>query len=136
MAGHVDQSTCVDGIDALGQRLQALRAKYGYSLREVERRSEGQIRSSHLSQIETGRVSSPSLSFLRELARVYHMSLADLILELDLADTPGQSDGHSPQQILALAHMSEMTEAQQDEAVQFMRWIFNRDEDKDDSASA
>ena len=71
---------------AFGQQLRELRVQRGLSLREVERISVGEISSSHLSQVENGKISQPSLIFLRALGKVYNRSLADLLNELGIVD--------------------------------------------------
>ena len=116
-------STSATPPEEVGRRLLALREEFGYSLRDVERRSDGQIRTSHLSQVETAKVVSPSISFFRELAHVYGMTLPELLLQIGLADKPTSPDERSRQQLMALAHMSEMTASQQEEALRFMKWM-------------
>ena len=55
----------------LGQHLWSLRKAARMTLREVEEASERKVSNAYLSQIETGRIPSPSPAILQELSKVY-----------------------------------------------------------------
>src|SRR5215213_8592693 len=59
----------------LGQYLWTIRKASAMSLRQVEEASEKQVSNAYLSQLETGRITSPSPAILRELASVYESRL-------------------------------------------------------------
>lgn len=63
----------------IGNHLRELRHNLGWSLREVERRSGGNVHNAYLSQIETGRVKEPSVELLANLASVYGVDLWQLM---------------------------------------------------------
>jgi HTH-type transcriptional regulator, competence development regulator len=59
----------------LGQYLWDLRKAAGMTLRDVEEASEREVSNAYLSQIETGRVTSPSPAILQQLSKVYETRL-------------------------------------------------------------
>src|SRR5438445_7110557 len=63
----------------LGPYLKRLRGRLGWSLREVEARTQGQVHNAYLSQIESGRVRSPSVELLGALAAAYGVELWSLM---------------------------------------------------------
>ena len=60
--------------ETLGETLKAARAAAGLSLRDVERRAD--VKSGHLSQIETGAIAKPEMAMLWDLAAVYGATIA------------------------------------------------------------
>lgn len=59
----------------LGQYLWDLRKAANMTLRDVEEASERKVSNAYLSQIETGRITSPSPAILQELSKVYESRL-------------------------------------------------------------
>jgi len=59
----------------LGEYLWDLRQAAGMSLRDVEKASGQQVSNAYLSQLETGKIPSPSPAILHELAEVYEVHL-------------------------------------------------------------
>jgi transcriptional regulator with XRE-family HTH domain len=102
----------------LGAALTEARARRGLSLREVERRTG--VRSGHLSQIETGTIGKPEMAILWELAAVYRVDFARL---LTLAGYVGdqETSGRQRQRLtVALRALSELTPAEQADALRHM----------------
>ena len=101
----------------LGATLKAARTAAGLSLRDVERRTG--VRSGHLSQIETDTIARPELAILWELAATYGIDFSDL---LALAGHGGEppSARQRRRMTVALRAMSELSPADQAEALRFM----------------
>ncbi len=59
----------------LGQYLWDLRKAANMTLREVEEASERKVSNAYLSQLETGRISTPSPAILHEISTVYETYL-------------------------------------------------------------
>ena len=102
---------------SLGDTLKAARAAAGLSLRDVERRTG--IRSGHLSQIETNVIARPEMAILWELAALYGLDFGRL---LGLAGYGGgeQSGRQRQRMTVALRAMTELSAADQSEALRFM----------------
>ena len=102
---------------ALGDTLKAARAAAGLSLRDVERRTG--IRSGHLSQIETNVIARPEMAILWELAAVYGLDFGRLLALAGYGG--GEHSGRQRQRMtVALRAMSELSAAEQSEALRFM----------------
>ena len=102
----------------LGGTLKAARIAAGLSLRDVERRTG--VRSGHLSQIETNTIARPEMAILWELAATYGVDFGHL---LGLAGYGGHEDVSNRQRqrmTVALRAMSELSPADQAEALRFM----------------
>ena len=102
---------------SLGDTLKAARAAAAFSLRDVERRTR--IRSGHLSQIETNVIAKPEMAILWELAALYALDSGRLI---GLAGYGGGSLSARQRQrmTVALRALSELSAAEQGEALRFM----------------
>jgi transcriptional regulator with XRE-family HTH domain len=104
--------------ETLGDTLKAARTAAGLSLRDVEKRTG--VRSGHLSQIETNTIARPEMAILWELAATYGVDFARLVA---LAGYGGGGDVSSRQRqrmTVALRAMSELSPADQAEALRFM----------------
>jgi HTH-type transcriptional regulator, competence development regulator len=102
---------------SLGDTLKAGRAAAGMSLRDVERRTG--IRSGHLSQIETNVIAKPEMAILWELAALYGLDFNRL---LALAGYGAREVSRRERQrmTVALRALSELSPAEQGEALRFM----------------
>lgn len=63
----------------LGEYLHATRTAAGFTLRDVERLTGGQIKNGYLSQIENGIIQRPSPDVLYELSKVYGLDYSSLL---------------------------------------------------------
>jgi transcriptional regulator with XRE-family HTH domain len=102
----------------LGETLKAARMAAKLSLRDVEKRTG--VRSGHLSQIETNTIARPEMAILWELAATYGLDFARL---LALAGYGGDEDVSNRQRhrmTVALRAMTELSPADQAEALRFM----------------
>jgi transcriptional regulator with XRE-family HTH domain len=61
-----------------GQFLKGLRASRGLTLRDVERITEGKISNAYLSQLENGKIKSPSAIMLHQLSAAYAVDYKEL----------------------------------------------------------
>jgi len=119
----------------IGKLLKQLRTQRGWSLRDVERRSGGLLRSGHLSQIETGKVRDPSLSVLRELAHTFDLSLKSLVALMNYEDDVVALDDYeddtaaaslSRERILALSYLSKLTPEERKSALQYLEFLVDK----------
>jgi transcriptional regulator with XRE-family HTH domain len=104
--------------ETLGTVVREARVGAGLSLREVERRTG--IANGHLSQIETDTIGKPEMAILWDLAALYGLDFARL---LALAGHVGRPTGSARQRrrtTVALRAMSELTPADQEEALRYM----------------
>jgi transcriptional regulator with XRE-family HTH domain len=111
----------------LGETLQRARKAAGLSLRAVERRTG--VRSGHLSQIETNTISRPEMAILWSLAATYGIDFSRLAA---LAGYGGGNDVSARQRqrvTVALRAMSELSPAEQAEALRFMAELKARRDD-------
>jgi transcriptional regulator with XRE-family HTH domain len=102
----------------LGATLKAARAAAGLSLRDVERRTG--LRSGHLSQIETNTIARPELAILWELAATYGIDFGRLMALAGYGGGEDDSARRRRRMTVALRAMSELTPADQAEALRFM----------------
>ena len=112
--------------ETLGAALRAARAESGLSLRDVERRT--QIKSGHLSQIETGTIAQPEMAILWELAGLYGLDFTALLRAAGLSsatETPGRK---RRRMTVALRALEELTPREQAEALAYMAEIRSRRE--------
>jgi transcriptional regulator with XRE-family HTH domain len=70
-------------------KLQARRLELGFTLRDVEEITGGQVSNAYLSQLESGKIKSPSLRIACALAATYHVSVETLCDWLDFPTLPG-----------------------------------------------
>jgi transcriptional regulator with XRE-family HTH domain len=104
--------------ETLGAVLRAARAARGLSLRDVERRTG--LRNAHLSQIETDTIAKPEMAILWELASLYELDFGRL-LALAGHTGAGETSGLRRRRMtVALRALSELSPADQDEALGFM----------------
>jgi HTH-type transcriptional regulator, competence development regulator len=102
----------------LAQTLSAARRRRGLSLRAVER--EKGIRSGHLSQLETGRITKPEMAMLWELAAVYGLDFEELLALAGHAAGGDTSERARHRMTVALRAMRDLSPAEQTEALRFM----------------
>jgi transcriptional regulator with XRE-family HTH domain len=104
--------------DTLGATLKAARTAAGLSLRDVERRTG--VRSGHLSQIETNTIARPEMAILWELAVAYGADFGRLLALAGYAGGEDVSNRQRQRMTVALRAMSELSPADQAEALRFM----------------
>ena len=104
--------------ETLGATLKAARVAAGLSLRDVERRTG--VRSGHLSQIETNTIARPEMAILWELAATYDLDFARLLALAGYGGGEEVSARQRQRMTVALRAMSELSPADQAEALRFM----------------
>ena len=109
---------------SLGSTLKAARVAAGLSLRDVERATG--VRSGHLSQIETNVIARPEMAILWELAATLDLDFSRLLALAGYTDGAEQSAGQRQRITVALRAMSELTPAEQAEALRFMAALKTR----------
>lgn len=72
---------------ALGPWLKNRREELGLTLRDVERLTEGRVSNPGLSQIESGKVGSPTIATIHQLAAVYAVDF-EALCERAIHGTP------------------------------------------------
>jgi transcriptional regulator with XRE-family HTH domain len=112
---------------SLGETLKAARAAAGLSLRDVERRTG--VRSGHLSQIETNTIARPEMAILWELAAAYDVDFRHLLALAGYGAEEQVSARQRQRMTVALRAMSELSPADQAEALRFMAALKARRDD-------
>jgi transcriptional regulator with XRE-family HTH domain len=102
----------------LGGVLRAARTGAALSLRDVERRTG--LSNAHLSQIETDTIARPEMSILWELAALYGLDFGRLLALAGHAGGAETSGRRRRRMTVALRAMSELSPAEQAEALRFM----------------
>jgi transcriptional regulator with XRE-family HTH domain len=74
-----DENTHPQRTDSFGDYLKAIRVGLKMSLRDVERATEKDVSNAYLSQLETGKIESPSPHIIYALAEVYGVSYESLM---------------------------------------------------------
>ena len=107
--------------ESLGSTLKRARARHGLSLRDVERRT--QIKSGHLSQIETGTIARPDMAILWDLAVLYELDFARLLRLAGLASATGTSDRARQRTTVALRALDGLSPREHAETMAFIAEI-------------
>ena len=113
---------------AVGVHLRKVREQRGWSLRDVEKRTDGKLRSGYLSQVETGQIAQPSPAALQRLAEVYDQDYATL---LEWAGYMMPAPAEFPHEISALAHTIARLSPEETEELMFVvrTWLALRERD-------
>lgn len=83
---------------SLGEYLRSLRAAKGWTLREVEEATGGEVSNAYLSQLEHGKISKPSPNILHSLGIAYGVAYEVLMTKAGYlapraARRPGEQHG-------------------------------------------
>jgi transcriptional regulator with XRE-family HTH domain len=108
----------------LGAILKEARVKAGMSLRDIERRTG--LGSGHLSQIETNTIRRPEMAILWDLAVIYDLDYTRLLALAGYGDRDQPSARQRQRMTVALRAMSELSPADQAEALRFMAALKSR----------
>lgn len=102
-----------------GNYLNALRKKKGYTLRKVEEISG--VSNAYLSQLENGKIKSPSLSVLHKLSKAFGVSYSLLMKHagFPLHDDSLTNQGYNSQ-------VGPVTEEEAKELIEYLHFIRSR----------
>lgn len=74
---------------SFAERIKARRKELGLSLRDVEATTKSRVSNAYLSQLENGKIASPSANTVYELSAAYGLPIDHLISWLEIeSDTP------------------------------------------------
>jgi len=104
--------------ETLGSVLREARERRGLSLRAVERHTG--LGNAHLSQIETDTIARPEMAILWDLAALYDLDFAKLLALAGHAGGAAPSGRQRRRMTVALRAMSELSPAEQTEALRYM----------------
>ncbi len=107
--------------ETLGTTLKRARERHGLSLRAVERST--QIKSGHLSQIETGVISKPDMAILFDLAVLLELDFACLLRLAGLASTGGSTGRARQRTTVALRALDGLSPREHAEAMAYIAEI-------------
>jgi len=112
-------------MDQVGSYFKALREAKGFTLREVERRTD--VSNAYLSQLEQGKVKQPSPLTLHKLADVYGVSY-ELLMEKVGYPVPQANDMQSSKDSKkSMAYkMGDITNDEEIELLNYLKFIRNR----------
>ena len=104
--------------ETLGEYLKRTRKERGCTLRTVEEKIG--ISNAYLSQVENGKISSPSPTILRKLADLYKISYSRL---LDLAGHPTEISSDNRLFFRTSKNLEEITPEEEKELLAYLRFL-------------
>lgn len=116
----------------LGQYLWTLRKAANMTLREVEEASDRKVSNAYLSQLETGRIASPSPAILHDLATVYESRLPknasvacsyERMMELAGHIRPSAQVHTKKSSRLPISPSEQLTPEEEDELLKYLAFI-------------
>jgi transcriptional regulator with XRE-family HTH domain len=112
----------------VGVHLKRVREQRGWSLRDVEKRTDGKLRNGYLSQVETGQIAQPSPAALKRLAEVYDQDYATL---LDWAGYSMPKPATFSSQTMSLAYTIDKLSQEEADELRFVidTWLTLRERD-------
>lgn len=105
----------------LGNFLRASRKAKHFSLRDVESKTD--ISNAYLSQLESGKIRSPAVKVLYELAKLYDISYADL---MQFAGYPVPNSTRPTALSDFASRLGPITEEEKDELIDYLAFLRNR----------
>lgn len=106
----------------LGKELKKIRESKGFSLRDIEKKSEHTISSSYLSQVETGKIQQPSPRFLHRISKTYDVDYEKLM------ETSGYLERKKKPEIAASFKIEDLTENEIDQVKHYIEFLRSRRE--------
>ena len=107
--------------EPLGQYLKRLRKERFLTLRAVEEKTG--VSNAYLSQVENGKIISPSPTVLSKLAECYHIPYGRL---LELAGHPPVSETERLIQFKTSSGLEELNEQEEKELLEYLKFLRSR----------
>lgn len=117
----------------LGQELSRLRKLKGWTLREVEEKSQKKVSNSYLYQLENDNVKEPSPHILYELSCVYHVEYAAL-MELAGFVVPRSKGKSSATASVAFSALN-LSDEEEEEVLDFIEFLRRKRKRTDEDAT-
>jgi HTH-type transcriptional regulator, competence development regulator len=106
------------GAATFGSFLRDLRKSRGFTLRDVERITEGQISNAYLSQLETGGIERPSAMKLHRLASAYAVDYNVLMEKAGFI-----AESSAPVNRVATSILGELTHDEEEQLLQYLSFL-------------
>lgn len=107
-----------DTTPELGKFLKDIRVSRGFSLREVERITEGKISNGYLSQLENGEIAKPSAIMLHRLSVAYGVDYGTLMERAGFV-----SESEAPVNRVATSILGELTSDEEEQLLNFLGFL-------------
>jgi transcriptional regulator with XRE-family HTH domain len=107
-----------DRSETFGRFLNDIRKSRGFTLRDVERITDGQISNAYLSQLETGSIERPSAMKLHCLASAYAVDYNTLMEKAGFI-----AESATPINRVATSILGELTHEEEDQLLQYLTFL-------------
>ena len=107
-----------EGGATFGQFLNDLRKSRGFTLRDVERITDGQISNGYLSQLEKGGIEKPSAMKLHRLASAYAIDYNKLMEHAGFI-----TDSAAPANRVATSILGELTSEEEEQLLSYLGYL-------------
>lgn len=111
---------------ALGQYLASIRKDRGFTLREVEERTNKQVSNAYLSQLENKKIEKPSPNILHALAELYGVSFERLMEMAGYVSPSAKRTQEERHGRIATFAEHNLTPDEEQELMQYLEFIRNR----------
>jgi len=102
----------------IGRVLKEIRKSRGFSLRDVERSTDGKVSNGYLSQLENGGIDKPSAIMLHRLAGAYAVDYHEIMRRAGYV-----TDSDAPLNRVATSILGELTSDEEDQLLQYLTFI-------------
>lgn len=114
----IDERTNHEEGTDLGGFLKKIRKSRGYTLRDVERLTEGTISNGYLSQLENGNIDKPSAMMLHKLSSTYKLDYQDIMKRAGFL-----TEAEEPVNRMATSVLGELTSDEEDQLLAFLGFL-------------
>lgn len=113
----------MNATEGLGTQLRAIRQTKGFSLRDVEAKTEKSISNPYLSQLENGKIKNPSPHILHKLSSLYGVKYEWLMEAAGYFSPKGKSKAGHTMVGVALRGLNDLTPDEEIEVINFIRYV-------------